>query len=111
VLVTVEEHHHRVAAELEHIAAGEQHLVDQTREDGVEHVVDVLGPAAPELREPFGERREPGDVVEGEGAGDLAPAAVGESGRHVERMVRDVRAQRVTTASAHPIAHRLHCGT
>ena len=43
VRLTGVEHDHRVAAELEHVAAVLEHDVDQAAEHGVEHVVDVLG--------------------------------------------------------------------
>ena len=64
--VAGEQHHHRVAAELEHVAATSEDRGDQAAEHGVEDIVDVLGTAASESGQTFGQLREPGDVEEGE---------------------------------------------
>ena len=48
MIVTGEQHDHRIAAELQHIAAAPEDLADQSLEHRVQHVVDVLGTTSAE---------------------------------------------------------------
>ena len=96
MVVAREEHDHRVAAELQHIAAEPEDLVDQSVEDRVQHVVDVLRTAAAEARQSFGQLGETGDVEERQRAIDLDPPRDRGRVHHTQRQIRHVRVQRAS---------------
>jgi hypothetical protein len=90
VVVAVEQEQQRVAAELEEVAAAERRGVEHAAEHAAQRVDELLGADATPVREPLGERREPGDVGEQQRAGQPARPFPGRLGAPRDGDVRDV---------------------
>ena len=94
VVLAGEEEQHGVAAPLHQVAALTAGVREQRPEGGVEDVAELLGAHRPLPGQPPGQRREAGDVDEGEGPLDAAVPLVGVADEPLGRHVGHVGAQR-----------------